>query len=795
MADLGTIGIAIEVRGREALRQIESDMGIVDKTAKSAARSFEAFERAGLKTADTFRYMSDASKKRLAEEQKITQELIKQRSAAEQLARANAQKFQSQIGSNLGLGAKGISAGASAGAFEAEIERLRQKYDQIYASSQLYERSLTELNKAHALGVLSTKQHESALESLNAEYQNFQNGAAGIGNRFAQNVQQNMAGVSNAGVLMQQLGYQAGDFIVQVQSGTNAFVAFGQQATQMVGFLPMLAQSMGLATVSVLGFNVAIAPLTLGLSIIIPLLTAAGAAFMRSGGDAKSGAKGISDYEAALKGLQDSLKKTQVEIDKLSFGTEDPAMAAALRAKSEAEANLAIARAGQRRIGNTIAPTAEEAAALREAVIAYNEMASLVRELEEKNKALEEAQRMLNGHLSTAKSLVAAEADERARHKAILDQINATENERKNIFHALAGESESVSKYMDESFQAGLKLSQLDMATPISDAAVQAQILADKLGISVGLAAEIGKIGGMTKDQSKIYSGVKSGALPPAALNSIGMGQSGLSTEGFSSPIQWMGLPPNPTTPRKKSGGGGGSKTDPMEELRQQIKLQNELLGVSEAQERVLKALGDDRSKYSQKEIDAVTAEIEAYNQKKEAIERTKDIMETVSSSMEDAFMSMVDGTKSAKDAFKSMAAEILKELYRVLVVQRMVSAISGAFSFASGPSTGSFGLPFGGANASGGSMVTGKSYLVGENGPELVIPRHSGTVVNANQTAAMGGGSEGFTQNLSINVTGSDAAMVRTEVAKMIPQITNATKSAIIDAKQRGGQMAAAFR
>jgi hypothetical protein len=57
-----------------------------------------------------------------------------------------------------------------------------------------------------------------------------------------------------------------------------------------------------------------------------------------------------------------------------------------------------------------------------------------------------------------------------------------------------------------------------------------------------------------------------------------------------------------------------------------------------------------------------------------------------------------------------------------------------------------------------------------------------------------MGGGGN-FTQNLSINVTGSDSTMVRTEIAKMIPQITNATKAAVIDAKQRGGQMSAAFR
>ena len=58
-----------------------------------------------------------------------------------------------------------------------------------------------------------------------------------------------------------------------------------------------------------------------------------------------------------------------------------------------------------------------------------------------------------------------------------------------------------------------------------------------------------------------------------------------------------------------------------------------------------------------------------------------------------------------------------------------------------------------------------------------------------------MGNNSGSVTVQNNINVTGSDAAMVRVEIAKMIPQITNATKSAIIDAKQRGGQMGAAFR
>ena len=247
-----------------------------------------------------------------------------------------------------------------------------------------------------------------------------------------------------------------------------------------------------------------------------------------------------------------------------------------------------------------------------------------------------------------------------------------------------------------------------------------------------------------------------------------------------------------------KSGSGGGSKTekqDPLERLKEQLALENELIGKTEAQKRVFQALGEDRSKYSQKEIDAITAEIEAYNTKMQVMEQQKQIMDTVKSSLEDGFMSMVEGTKSVKDAFKDMARDIIKELYRVLVVQRMVGGISSAFGPLTGPSTGSFGLPFG-ARASGGSMMGGNAYLVGEHGPELVVPRHSGTVMNANQTAnALGGGSGNVTVQNNITVTGSDAAMVRAEVAKMIPQITNATKAAVIDAKQRGGQMAAAFR
>lgn len=644
-----------------------------------------------------------AAQRQAQAESKLTSEILRRRQAQESAAVDKASAFQSQIGSNLGLGAQGISAGASAGAFEAEIERLRQKYDKIYVSSQLYERSLTELNKAHALGVLSTKQHESALESLNAEYQNFQNGTAGIGNRFAQNIQQNMAGVSNAGVLMQQLGYQAGDFIVQVQSGTNAFVAFGQQATQMVGFLPMMAQSMNIATVSVLGFNVAIAPLTLGLSIVIPLLTAAGALWMRTSSDSDSAAKSIDRQAQAYNTLIDRVRELRLERQMEATGVASQEEQIVLNDLNKLLENRVVLQDRLNQLQNAGGRAAGYAQAKQE------QMDLLQADIDRNEAAIKAIQ--YERDLATAASRRANEQRNAYREaKAEADRWKASLEGIKSVLDSMNGMAVSVT---------------LDLQSTAS-----------------GWASEfLGKLTSGLENKAEYVKAVGGG-------RGLGMGGPELDPYGFRDQLSRV-----PKAKTGSSGGGGGKR---QEDLRKEIELTKEL---------------------TQAEKDR------------------QSIIRSVDNALEDGFMSMVEGTKSVKDAFKSMARDIIKELYRVLVIQRMVGSITGGLDLFSGPSTGSFGLPFGGANASGGSMVTGKSYLVGENGPELVIPRHSGTVVNANQTAAMGSGSGSFTQNLSINVTGSDAAMVRTEVAKMIPQITNATKSAIIDAKQRGGQMAAAFR
>ena len=671
-----------------------------------------------------------------AANQKLIASEVKLRAESEKRAAASAQGFQSQIGGNLGLGARGISASASGSAFEGEIERLRQKYDQVYASSQLYERSLNELNKAHALGVLSAKQHESAVESLNQEYQNFQNGIALAGNRFATHVNQTSTGMNKFGMAAQQTGYQVSDFLVQIQGGTNPLVAFSQQATQLTGLLYIMSPALLASRVSFVAFSLSMSTAIAGVTILVPLLAMLAMAFANSGKESDKTATSVDKqtqaYDALIAKVEQLRLARQMEATGITSAEEQVVqnnLNELLRQRADLQDRLnKLEGLGGRAAG--YAEQAEDEKALLQIKIDQNTQAI---EAITYQQQLETAARRRANEERNAYREAKAEAD---RWKAALDGI-------KTALDSINGMALDVTLNVQDNMS--------DYAKKVFDR-----------------FREISAIGPLWNN--------------PAAATRPRRAPALLDENLIDTP---------------KSGGGG--KGDPLEELRQQIALENELLGVSEAQARVIQALGQDRSKYSEAEINAITAEIEAYNQKQEAIARTKQIMDTVKSSMEDAFMSMVDGTKSAKDAFRDMAAMIIKELYRVLVVQQLVNSIAGAigpiFGGSAAPTSSPRPMPRPSGVAVGGSIMAGGSYLVGENGPELVIPRHSGTVVNANQTAAMGGNSGAVTVNNNITVTGSDAAMVRVEIAKMIPQITNATKAAVIDAKQRGGQMAAAFR
>ena len=159
------------------------------------------------------------------------------------------------------------------------------------------------------------------------------------------------------------------------------------------------------------------------------------------------------------------------------------------------------------------------------------------------------------------------------------------------------------------------------------------------------------------------------------------------------------------------------------------------------------------------------------------------------------SFTDAITGAKSFADAIKSMAKQVIDSLIQMLIQKYLVDAAFGAITGAfSGGNTGGFntvrsgsgptqiplGIPNYTQRANGGPVMAGSSYVVGEKGPEVFVPRSSGTIVP--------NGSSGLTINQSINISTGVQNTVRAEIVNLMPQIQNATKSAVLEARTRGG-------
>jgi hypothetical protein len=163
-----------------------------------------------------------------------------------------------------------------------------------------------------------------------------------------------------------------------------------------------------------------------------------------------------------------------------------------------------------------------------------------------------------------------------------------------------------------------------------------------------------------------------------------------------------------------------------------------------------------------------------------------------------DALTAGITGAANFADAIKSMAKSVVDSLIKMLIQKYIVDA---AFGFIT-KSIAGFGQST--SNIAGhadfvgpmqpkalGGPVQGKSpYLVGERGPELFIPNSSGNIIPNNQ---MGGGA-GVVVNQTINVTTGIQSTVRAEIAGLMPQIAQAAKGAVADARVRGGNFSRAM-
>lgn len=704
----------------------------------------------------------------------------------------------------------------------AEEERLKSKFVAGHNAMNIYTKELNDLSVARRRGIISTKEQSAAVAQLNAQMKAgtgvFANAATGmriVGKR-----------ANRTGVLAQQAGYQFGDFAVQVQSGTNPMIAFGQQATQLIGTFSMLARS----TKAIMAFS--------ALGVIVPVITAIAGAFMRMKSEAK-------DAEISSKELQDRLKSLTVTLQeygrvqeaiKLGLSVEFVDASKGIKqsekdlvAAEEAFAKiqdtaLAIAQGGGIDISRLWTDPEGDLASAKKAVDKAKKLLTDLRA-----KEADENEKLHNEEMASRNSVVASIQQE-ARFQGALFGMTSKGQERANELRAFQNKLiEAGIKPMSYQYAEALKYfnqmvqnreATVNQTKAIEDAAkaqemlsstgsdyetqlliVNAQIEALKEGKNAEVAAFLE---GERLKVTAIYETAK--ALHTQTGNVIALAEASLIFLDAMSSLDSLAAARGKLSGLKSPDSPNGSKDktkDPLADLKARIKLDQDLLGVSEARATVLRAIADSDVEYTDKAINGAVLKLEAYNKEKAALEeidaQQKALAETIDSSMGTAFMSIIDGTMSVKDAFKQMAADIIKELMRVYVVQQMVNAAKMFFGFADG------GAFSGGsqiqAYADGGvvgspttfPMAGGKTGLMGEAGPEAIMPLKRGA--NGKLGVQMeGGGGQSVVINQSFNFQANGDDSVKKLIAQAAPQIANLTKKSMLDDRRRGGQMKATF-
>jgi len=149
-----------------------------------------------------------------------------------------------------------------------------------------------------------------------------------------------------------------------------------------------------------------------------------------------------------------------------------------------------------------------------------------------------------------------------------------------------------------------------------------------------------------------------------------------------------------------------------------------------------------------------------------------------------DGLADMVLGAKSAKDAFKDMARSIINDLARMFIQQQITqplfNTIGGFFNPASS-ATGSTPVPSG--NGGGFTGLGARAGGIDGKGGFPAILHPNETVIDHTKGQGMGGA-----VSVTVNISTGVSQTVRAEIANLMPQITEATKGAVLEARQRGG-------
>ena len=604
---------------------------------------------------------------------------------------------------------------------------------------------------------------------------------------------------------LQQAGYQVGDFVVQVTNGTSALQAFGQQGSQFAGIFGPLG--------AVIGAGIAI-------------VSAIAVVFERSGMSAKSAADGIEELIDATSELQSLNQQSAASFATLrdEYGTLTDRARALLNIQREIAEVEAIQAFGQAtttiiesglsgfdklnekliRGSQAYRDASEEAAAenlayfmdLQAASDKYDKnIESSIANFEQQTNEIRNLQSNLKGladfmgvseeaakGIAVALSDVSAAEGARAQAKAMADLAKSIYESTDGLKNSTEGARTLYAQLLQAAMQ-GLKLSGAieDAEGPTARTAEAASVLAINLSAASMQAAQLSR--NLSMAPSGLQAMRDQTAIMQAEIAAINAGYTQLAASSAA------------FRKEKEIEYGLADAANAAEEAYINSLIYRDVKAF-EARERAKTQLGELRDKFNEvgtagggamSKIKASTdnafGSLDKMFDELNAV--TDSIAKTLETQLTNGFMAMVDGTKTAKEAFRDMARAIILELYKVLVVQRLV----GSFNSATGQGSGIVGAVMGaltGARAMGGQVTAGKPYLVGERGPEMLVPSRNAHIIPNNK---LGGGGVTVVQN---NTFGS--GVTRAEVQSLLPQMVEAAKTAVADGKRRGGAYGRAF-
>lgn len=213
-----------------------------------------------------------------------------------------------------------------------------------------------------------------------------------------------------------------------------------------------------------------------------------------------------------------------------------------------------------------------------------------------------------------------------------------------------------------------------------------------------------------------------------------------------------------------------------------QLQFENSLIGKSQDEIDILTAqrqaganATDEQRQLIADLITLRNSEIDSIERQTQAHKANEAAMGYLAESALDGLMSIASGAETAEDAIKSMALQLAQ-------------AAAQAALFGSGPLAGAFGGQqgggligslFGGFRADGGPVSAGKTYMVGERGPELFKPSTSGSIIPNHALGSVpqpAGATASGTVRIVIEEATGFAARVRTEAQGVALEVVNQT-------------------